>query len=136
MMDMSLRAYNRVRYSSESRLSSMLVFSSGKKPDFLTRNGIQPQMESQRTLLLWSADPHLAFVLLPKTVLNAFKRKEKINEDFCRIICDLGSLVVQVTDSWSACHEFEPVTAENPPCRRTLSMSRLKRSPVGLVWKL
>ncbi|GFX97527.1 hypothetical protein TNCV_2840871 [Trichonephila clavipes] len=41
-----------------------------------------------------------------------------------------GSLVVKVTDSWHACHEFEPRTTEDPPHRRgrcTLNMSRLKR---------
>ncbi|GFX97209.1 hypothetical protein TNCV_556991 [Trichonephila clavipes] len=26
-----------------------------------------------------------------------------------------GSLKVKVTDSWLACHEFEPSTTENPP---------------------
>ncbi|GFW33152.1 hypothetical protein TNCV_2110801 [Trichonephila clavipes] len=28
-----------------------------------------------------------------------------------------GSLVVKITDSWSACHELEPSTAKDPPCR-------------------
>ncbi|GFW77141.1 hypothetical protein TNCV_2725711 [Trichonephila clavipes] len=28
-----------------------------------------------------------------------------------------GSLMVKVTDSWQGCHEFEPSTAENTPCR-------------------
>ncbi|GFV41786.1 uncharacterized protein TNCV_3629371 [Trichonephila clavipes] len=40
---------------------------------------------------------------------------------------------------WQACHEFKPSTAEDPPCkgdRCTLNMSRLKRPPVGVVWKL
>ncbi|GFV58746.1 hypothetical protein TNCV_3730841 [Trichonephila clavipes] len=27
------------------------------------------------------------------------------------------SLVVKVTESWLACHEFEPSAAEDPPCR-------------------
>ncbi|GFU89610.1 histone-lysine N-methyltransferase SETMAR [Trichonephila clavipes] len=27
-----------------------------------------------------------------------------------------GNLVVKVMDSWSVCHEFEPSTAEDPPC--------------------
>ncbi|GFV53139.1 hypothetical protein TNCV_4954251 [Trichonephila clavipes] len=47
-----------------------------------------------------------------------------------------GSLVVQVTVSRPACHEFEPSTAEDPPYRKgrcTLNMSRLKRPPVGMV---
>ncbi|GFS84383.1 hypothetical protein TNCV_4605891 [Trichonephila clavipes] len=46
------------------------------------------------------------------------------------------TLVVKVTDSWMACHEFEPCTAEDPPCRGgrcTLNMKRLKRPPVGEV---
>ncbi|GFV90938.1 hypothetical protein TNCV_1248271 [Trichonephila clavipes] len=38
--------------------------------------------------------------------------------------CVRGSLV-KVTDSWPACHEFEPSTTDNPPCRRnTLNMSQ------------
>ncbi|GFV45034.1 hypothetical protein TNCV_907811 [Trichonephila clavipes] len=28
-----------------------------------------------------------------------------------------GSLVVKITDSWPACHDFEPSTAEDTPCR-------------------
>ncbi|GFS69166.1 hypothetical protein TNCV_4010171 [Trichonephila clavipes] len=28
-----------------------------------------------------------------------------------------GSLVVNVTSSWRACHEFKPSTAEDPPCK-------------------
>ncbi|GFW52566.1 hypothetical protein TNCV_404941 [Trichonephila clavipes] len=38
-----------------------------------------------------------------------------------------------------ACHEFEPRTAGNFPCRRgryTLNLSRLKRPPVGVVQNL
>ncbi|GFX34023.1 hypothetical protein TNCV_912241 [Trichonephila clavipes] len=27
-----------------------------------------------------------------------------------------GSLVVKITDSWLACHEFEPSITEDPPC--------------------
>ncbi|GFX14230.1 hypothetical protein TNCV_1767241 [Trichonephila clavipes] len=52
---------------------------------------------------------------------------------------DYGSLVVKDMDSWSACHEFEPSTVEDPPCREglsTLNMSRLKQPLVGAVWKL
>ncbi|GFX99807.1 hypothetical protein TNCV_258461 [Trichonephila clavipes] len=28
-----------------------------------------------------------------------------------------GSPVAKVTDSWSACHEFEPCATEDQPCR-------------------
>ncbi|GFX68601.1 hypothetical protein TNCV_1800141 [Trichonephila clavipes] len=28
-----------------------------------------------------------------------------------------GSLVVKVTDSWLSCHDLEPSTVEEPPCR-------------------
>ncbi|GFT61998.1 hypothetical protein TNCV_3811741 [Trichonephila clavipes] len=48
-------------------------------------------------------------------------------------------LVVKMTDSWPACHEFEPNTAEDLPFREdqcTLNLTRLKRSPIGMVWKL
>ncbi|GFV58967.1 hypothetical protein TNCV_1805051 [Trichonephila clavipes] len=44
-------------------------------------------------------------------------------------------VVVTVTDSWPACHECEPSTAEEPPCRWDqcmLNMSMLKLLP--LVW--
>ncbi|GFY05689.1 hypothetical protein TNCV_4403561 [Trichonephila clavipes] len=51
-----------------------------------------------------------------------------------------GSLVVKVTDSWPTCHEFEPSVTEDPPReeggRCTLNVSGLKRTPVGVVWKL
>ncbi|GFU66687.1 hypothetical protein TNCV_3111711 [Trichonephila clavipes] len=49
-----------------------------------------------------------------------------------------GSPVIRVMDSWLACHDFEPSTAEDPPCRGCrcmLNMSRLKYSPIGVVWK-
>ncbi|GFV92320.1 hypothetical protein TNCV_3949301 [Trichonephila clavipes] len=42
-------------------------------------------------------------------------------------------------DSWTACHEFEPSTADDPPCRGSrceLNVSRLKCPPVGVMWKL
>ncbi|GFX78446.1 hypothetical protein TNCV_1295121 [Trichonephila clavipes] len=32
-------------------------------------------------------------------------------------MCDRGSLVVKVKESWLVCHEFEPSDAEDPPCR-------------------
>ncbi|GFX32675.1 hypothetical protein TNCV_888131 [Trichonephila clavipes] len=47
--------------------------------------------------------------------------------------------MVKVTDSWLMCHEFEPSAAEDLPCRGgrcSLNLSRLKRPPVGVVWKL
>ncbi|GFX77562.1 hypothetical protein TNCV_4026121 [Trichonephila clavipes] len=46
-----------------------------------------------------------------------------------------GSLVVKVTDSWLACHEFEPSIAEYAPYsvdRCTFNMSRLKCPPTGM----
>ncbi|GFT57949.1 hypothetical protein TNCV_2768571 [Trichonephila clavipes] len=51
---------------------------------------------------------------------------------------DRGGLAVKLMVSWPACHEFEPSTAEDPLYtggRCTLNMSRLKRSPVGVLWK-
>ncbi|GFV32489.1 hypothetical protein TNCV_1677751 [Trichonephila clavipes] len=50
-----------------------------------------------------------------------------------------GRLEVKVTNSWLECHELEPSTAEDPPCRDSrcwLNLSRLKPPPVGVVWKL
>ncbi|GFV76348.1 hypothetical protein TNCV_4413271 [Trichonephila clavipes] len=52
-----------------------------------------------------------------------------------RSIFDSGDLVVKFADSWLACHEFDPSTAEDVPCKRSrsmLSMSRLKRPSVGV----
>ncbi|GFX36348.1 hypothetical protein TNCV_4932611 [Trichonephila clavipes] len=31
--------------------------------------------------------------------------------------CGHGNLVVKVTDPWPVCHEFEPCTTKDPPCR-------------------
>ncbi|GFV30867.1 hypothetical protein TNCV_4013011 [Trichonephila clavipes] len=42
-------------------------------------------------------------------------------------------------DSWIAFNEFQPNTAEDMSCRWgrcTLNLSRLKRPPMGVVWKL
>ncbi|GFY19762.1 transposable element Tcb1 transposase [Trichonephila clavipes] len=55
------------------------------------------------------------------------------------IWCGRSSLVSKVTDSWLACHEFEPSNNKDPPCKEghcTLNLSMLKRPPVGVAWKL
>ncbi|GFX65597.1 hypothetical protein TNCV_1525261 [Trichonephila clavipes] len=47
--------------------------------------------------------------------------------------------VVKVTGSWLHCHELEPSTGEDPPCRKgqcTLNTSWIKRLPIDLVLKL
>ncbi|GFW18296.1 hypothetical protein TNCV_4008351 [Trichonephila clavipes] len=45
----------------------------------------------------------------------------------------LGSLVVKVTDSWPACHEFDPSTAEDPPFRRAMHVN-LTRAQTSFRW--
>ncbi|GFW65308.1 hypothetical protein TNCV_395741 [Trichonephila clavipes] len=52
--------------------------------------------------------------------------------------CDRSSPVAKVMDSWAACYEFRPSTAEDPPCNRVmlLLLPRLKHPPDGVVWKL
>ncbi|GFT73353.1 uncharacterized protein TNCV_4009631 [Trichonephila clavipes] len=46
-----------------------------------------------------------------------------------------GNLVVRVTHSWPACHEFEPSTAEDPPCRGAMLVEFVESSEVlSLVW--
>ncbi|GFU77571.1 hypothetical protein TNCV_3499431 [Trichonephila clavipes] len=46
-----------------------------------------------------------------------------------------GSFVVKVTDSWLACHEFEPSTTEDPPCRGAMYVKSVDSSNVlPLVW--
>ncbi|GFW43792.1 hypothetical protein TNCV_4771411 [Trichonephila clavipes] len=50
----------------------------------------------------------------------------------------LSSLVVNGLDLWLACHEFQSIIDEDPPCRGgqcPLNMSWLKSLPVGVVWK-
>ncbi|GFY15248.1 hypothetical protein TNCV_1570591 [Trichonephila clavipes] len=47
-----------------------------------------------------------------------------------------GNLVVKVTDSWLAYHEFESNAGDDPPCRKghcALNLSRFKRPPFGVV---
>ncbi|GFX85296.1 hypothetical protein TNCV_2675711 [Trichonephila clavipes] len=39
-----------------------------------------------------------------------------------------GNLMVKITDSWQACHKFEPSIAEE--------LSKLKYPPIGVLWKL
>ncbi|GFV68162.1 hypothetical protein TNCV_1874441 [Trichonephila clavipes] len=34
-----------------------------------------------------------------------------------KVVSGHGNLVVKVTDSWPACHEFEPSTTKDSPCR-------------------
>ncbi|GFU83585.1 hypothetical protein TNCV_4069761 [Trichonephila clavipes] len=49
-----------------------------------------------------------------------------------------GSLVVKVTDSCPPCHEFDPRTAKDPPCRGAMHVNcrELKLPLVGVVWYL
>ncbi|GFU86261.1 hypothetical protein TNCV_369171 [Trichonephila clavipes] len=47
--------------------------------------------------------------------------------------CDLRSQVVKVTDLWPVGHEFEPSTAEDPPCRGTMHVKSVESSNV-LPW--
>ncbi|GFS55502.1 hypothetical protein TNCV_1627491, partial [Trichonephila clavipes] len=48
-----------------------------------------------------------------------------------------GSLVVKVMDSWAACHEFKPNTAEDSPCRGAMHVKFVESSNVlPLVWEL
>ncbi|GFX79870.1 hypothetical protein TNCV_4981821 [Trichonephila clavipes] len=51
---------------------------------------------------------------------------------------DRRSLVVKITVSWLACHEFAPSTAENPRVgeRCTLNLSRAQMSIHWQVWHL
>ncbi|GFW39351.1 hypothetical protein TNCV_1833341 [Trichonephila clavipes] len=50
------------------------------------------------------------------------------------VLSGRNGLVVKVTDSWPAGHEFEPSTAEDPPCRG--SMHAKSVDAVGGVWKI
>ncbi|GFW26961.1 phosphatase and actin regulator 2 [Trichonephila clavipes] len=46
-----------------------------------------------------------------------------------------SNLVVKVTDSWLTCHEFEPCTTEELPCRGAMHIESVKSSNIlPLVW--
>ncbi|GFU43026.1 hypothetical protein TNCV_3141551 [Trichonephila clavipes] len=47
-----------------------------------------------------------------------------------------GSRVIWVSDRGWLCHEFEPSTTKDPPCRAAMHAKyrELKRPPVGVVW--
>ncbi|GFV69813.1 hypothetical protein TNCV_3247631 [Trichonephila clavipes] len=46
-----------------------------------------------------------------------------------------SNLVVQVTDSWPACHEFKPSTAEDPSFRGAMHLKSVESSnALHLVW--
>ncbi|GFW17285.1 hypothetical protein TNCV_1957561 [Trichonephila clavipes] len=49
--------------------------------------------------------------------------------------CGHGSLVVKITDSWPACHDIEPITAEDPPCRGVMQVKSVENPNVlPMVW--
>ncbi|GFT23171.1 hypothetical protein TNCV_1858891 [Trichonephila clavipes] len=57
-------------------------------------------------------------------------------EDFQKI-CGGGSLVAKVTDSWQACHDFEPSTAEDLPCKGEMHVKSVESSnALPLVWRV
>ncbi|GFT23010.1 hypothetical protein TNCV_1857881 [Trichonephila clavipes] len=52
------------------------------------------------------------------------------------LYCGRGS---KVTDSWQACHEFEPSADEDPPCRGAMHVKSVESSnvlPLGLKKKV
>ncbi|GFX41472.1 hypothetical protein TNCV_3490121 [Trichonephila clavipes] len=75
----------------------------------------------------------------PRIISFSKKRRETYSNQYVAEQTWRGSLVIKVTDLWPACHEIEPSTPEDPPCKEgrcTLNMLRLKHPPVGVVWKL
>ncbi|GFW30934.1 hypothetical protein TNCV_2940341 [Trichonephila clavipes] len=44
----------------------------------------------------------------------------------CEISCGCGSLLDTVTNSWPTCYEFEPSTAEDPPCREAMPIESVE----------
>ncbi|GFW75203.1 hypothetical protein TNCV_449071 [Trichonephila clavipes] len=61
---------------------------------------------------------------------------QELCEDFIlKTFFGRGCLVVKATDSCLACHEFEPSTTEDPPCRGVDAplIDRLKCPPIGIV---
>ncbi|GFV16457.1 hypothetical protein TNCV_1526031 [Trichonephila clavipes] len=46
-----------------------------------------------------------------------------------------GGQVVKITDLWSACHEFEPSTTEDPPCGEAMHVKFVETLNVSpFVW--
>ncbi|GFS52908.1 hypothetical protein TNCV_330691 [Trichonephila clavipes] len=50
--------------------------------------------------------------------------------------CGRGSRVLKVSDRGWSCHEFEPSTTKEPPCREAMHVKsiELKHPPVGMMW--
>ncbi|GFX41401.1 hypothetical protein TNCV_1654841 [Trichonephila clavipes] len=54
--------------------------------------------------------------------------------------CGRGNQVVKVTDSWPACHAFEPSIGEDPPCKGSRCTLKYVEAQTynhwcGVVWK-
>ncbi|GFW78772.1 hypothetical protein TNCV_4261941 [Trichonephila clavipes] len=76
---------------------------------------------------------------LKRPIVSRRPKYVKTVEAQCPPVGVVWCLMVKVMDSWLSCHEFEPSTAEDPPCRGgrcTLNMSKFKRPTVGEEWKL
>ncbi|GFX27951.1 hypothetical protein TNCV_773361 [Trichonephila clavipes] len=88
-------------------------------------NNVENRRQEMKTYNFNTEVPHLRHWVNRNTLksLAAVRIQEK-----CARPCSRG----YPTNSWQACHEFEPRTIEDPPCRRvqcTLKMSMLKRPP-------
>ncbi|GFW00733.1 hypothetical protein TNCV_2305061 [Trichonephila clavipes] len=82
-----------------------------KKTGALFLEEQQEYPDSQKTRAgVISISEHLSKVLLSSFSGNPFLKSK----------CGLGSTVAKY--SWPACHEFEPSTAEYPPCKVTMDV--------------
>ncbi|GFW72855.1 hypothetical protein TNCV_1266981 [Trichonephila clavipes] len=76
--------------------------------------------------------------LILAEMYSTYKEKCSVNySDYLTYILsgDRGSLMVKITDSWLSCHEFEPSTTKDPPCREAMRVKSVESSNVLLlVW--
>ncbi|GFY02663.1 hypothetical protein TNCV_3505431 [Trichonephila clavipes] len=57
---------------------------------------------------------------------SAISHRQSSGASLWRENCGRGSLVLKVTDSWPVCQEFEPSTAEHPPCREGMQVKSIE----------
>ncbi|GFV59264.1 hypothetical protein TNCV_2340051 [Trichonephila clavipes] len=66
---------------------------------------------------------------------ESWKALDHLKEFSLKIVGSCCRLVVKVTDSQSACQEFEPSTAKSPPCMAAVHVKSIESSNVlPSVW--
>ncbi|GFV14174.1 hypothetical protein TNCV_526481 [Trichonephila clavipes] len=78
----------------------------------------------------WTTSEPAVAVLCQKSYLKWVVEQRRLGR---------SSLMLKEIVYWSVCQQFEPSATEDLPCRGdrcTFNLSKLKRSLVGVLWKL